>query len=64
MSDAESRASNASFANMNRARAFSRCMGDDMSKSSAGFSDPFVDGKVKNAKRTEDNVGQVLWSES
>jgi hypothetical protein len=64
MSEAESRASNASFANMNRARAFARCMGDDMAKSSAGFADPFADGKIKNAKNVEDTVGQVLWSES
>mgnify|MGYP007070997282 CR=1 FL=1 len=63
MSEAESRASNASFANMNRARAFSRCMGDDMAKSTAGFADPFADGKIKKSK-TKSDVGTVLWSES
>ena len=64
MSSAESNASNASFANMSRARAFARCMGDDMSKSTAGFADPFSEGKIKTEKKTESTAGKVLWSES
>lgn len=47
MAEAESRGANAMFANMNRARAFARCMGDDMETSNAGFADPFAGGKVK-----------------
>lgn len=47
--EAESSASNQAFANMNRARTFARCMGDDMSKSTAGFADPFA-GVVPNQK--------------
>lgn len=34
------------FSNMYRARAFARCMGDDMEKSNAGFRDPFADGSA------------------
>ena len=65
MSRAENSASNASFASMNRARAFARCMGDDMAKSTAGFADPFSDGKINvKSKSTENTAGQVLWSES
>ena len=65
MSTAESSASNSSFANMNRARAFARCMGDDMATSSAGFADPFSEGKIKTStKKTESTAGKVLWSES
>ena len=65
MSRAENSASNASFASMNRARAFARCMGDDMSKSTAGFADPFVDGKIKlKSETTETTAGKVLWTES
>lgn len=60
MSEAESRASNAMFANMNRARAFARCMGDDMATSTAGFADPFADGKVKS---DGESGGEILWTE-
>lgn len=62
MSTAESNASNSSFANMSRSRAFARCMGDDMEKSTAGFADPF--SKVKETKSTESTESKVLWSES
>ena len=62
MSAAESSASNSSFANMSRSRAFARCMGDDMEKSTAGFADPF--SKVKETKSTESTESKVLWSES
>lgn len=65
MSKAESSASNASFANMNRARAFARCMGDDMATSTAGFANPLFEGKIKaSPKKTESSAGKVLWSES
>lgn len=40
--EAENRASNEMFARSNRARAFARCMGDDMENSTAGFADPFA----------------------
>ena len=64
MSEAESRASNATFANMNRARTFARCMGDDMERSTAGFADPVADGKIKRKESTESTAGKILWSES
>lgn len=67
MASAEQGASNAMFAASARARAFSRCMGDDMEKSTAGFADPFrsagarfVDGKGRSA---EPVIDEVLWTE-
>lgn len=46
------------FANMYKARTFARCMGDDMSKSTAGFADPALSlGTVQsssNRKRRTD----------
>ena len=33
------------FARSAQLRTFAKCMGDDMSTSSAGFSDPFADGQ-------------------
>lgn len=67
MSQAEQGASNAMYARSARARAFARCMGDDMEKSNAGFADPFAsgarfvdaDGKSAKAKPKDD----ILWTE-
>jgi hypothetical protein len=60
--EAESRAQNPMFARSNRMRAFAKCMGDDMSKSTAGFANPFSTGAVKpraNAtKPWADEVGE------
>ncbi|QHB37442.1 tail assembly chaperone [Mycobacterium phage Onyinye] len=71
--EAESSASNKMFANMYRARAFARCMGDDMETSTAGFADPFTGGAIttvdsggnrKRRKPTDDGPdGEVLWDE-
>lgn len=44
LQEAESRAANAMFAASNRARAFARCMGDDMETSNVGYADPFSGG--------------------
>jgi hypothetical protein len=63
MSEAENRASNAMFARSNRARAFARCMGDDMETSTAGFADPFATGAVgtrRTLEGTEDVAGPTL----
>ena len=46
--EAESRATNEMFARSNRARAFARCMGDDMETSTAGFADPFKTGDLED----------------
>jgi hypothetical protein len=46
MQSAEASAQNEMFARSNRARAFARCMGDDMETSTAGFADPFADGSA------------------
>lgn len=46
--EAERRASNEMFARSNRARAFARCMGDDMESSAAGFADPFKTGALES----------------
>lgn len=71
--EAESSASNQMFANMYRARAFARCMGDDMEKSTVGFADPFSDGAVTildgqgNRKRrtaVQEGGDELLWDES
>ena len=55
--EAESSATNKMFANMYKARTFARCMGDDMSESTAGFADPALSlGTVQpsNRKRRTD----------
>lgn len=63
--EAEQSATNQMFARSNAARAFARCMGDDMSLSSAGFADPFVGGEVTvvdatgKRKRRNDSDGQA-----
>lgn len=72
--EAEHSASNQMFANMYRARAFARCMGDDMSESTVGFADPFADGVVvtlddqgnrkRRAKTQEPGGDKILWDES
>jgi hypothetical protein len=43
---------NAGFARSAQQRAFARCMGDDMSTSTAGFADPFASSHM--ASETED----------
>lgn len=75
MRDAESRAQNEMFARSNRARAFARCMGDDMETSTAGYADPFAGGAsvsddtpVAKRKRrkpfAEEEPGdEILWNE-
>lgn len=50
--EAESRAQNEMFARSNRARAFARCMGDDMASSAAGYADPFAAGAVTEGSTT------------
>jgi hypothetical protein len=50
---------NAGFARSAQARAFAKCMGDDMETSSAGFMDPFA-GAV-HASETEDGE-EILQS--
>lgn len=71
--EAESSASNQMFANMYRARAFARCMGDDMSESTVGFADPFADGAVtvldgqgerKRRSKPQEGGDDILWDES
>lgn len=47
LQEAEASAQNATFARSNKIRTFARCMGDDMSTSTAGFADPFGAGVVK-----------------
>lgn len=47
LSAAESQARNEMFARSSRARAFARCMGDDMATSTAGFADPALSGPIK-----------------
>src|SRR6516162_6591378 len=51
---------NASFARSAQQRAFARCMGDDMEKSTAGFADPFFSGM--HASETEDG-DEILRSD-
>lgn len=79
LQEAESSAKNEMFARSNRARAFARCMGDDMTTSSAGFADPAVGGVVEgnafgaaNGSRSrrsrpwaEDDISgdEILWVE-
>jgi hypothetical protein len=50
---------NASFARSQQQRAFARCMGDDMSTSTAGFADPYV--AATRASETE-GPGEVIMS--
>lgn len=75
VSEAESSASNKMFANMYRARAFARCMGDDMETSTAGFADPFSGGAVtvldpvtgnrkRRAQTDAGSDGELLWDEA
>jgi hypothetical protein len=45
---------NSAFARSAQARAFARCMGDDMSKSTAGFADPFAGGATQSVRVDED----------
>lgn len=47
--EAEGRAQNEMFARSNRARAFARCMGDDMATSGAGYADPFAAGAIDDS---------------
>ena len=47
------------FAKSAQQRAFARCMGDDMSKSTAGFSDPYV-AATRNTQA--DGEGEVIMS--
>jgi len=75
MQEAEARAQNEMFARSNRARAFARCMGDDMATSTAGYQDPFAGGSglsddnphVKRRRRkpfAEEEPGdEILWDE-
>jgi len=69
MQEAESRAQNEMFARSNRARAFARCMGDDMANSTAGFADPFAAGDIESTSKrkkpfAEEQPGdEILWSE-
>jgi hypothetical protein len=50
---------NASFARSQQQRAFARCMGDDMSTSTAGFADPYV--AATRATESESG-GEVIMS--
>lgn len=77
MSEAEGNASNEMFARSARARAFARCMGDDMGTSTAGYADPFATGAIdtqysadegqvklkRRSKSRDDEADQVLWVE-
>jgi hypothetical protein len=68
LQEAERSASNEMFARSARARAFARCMGDDMSFSSAGFADPYADGNVtvpnrKPFETPEDRPGGEIVDE-
>lgn len=75
LQEAESSAKNEMFARSNRARAFARCMGDDMTTSTAGFADPAVSGVVNNGPSAESRKtrrsnpfadiaeDEILWTE-
>jgi hypothetical protein len=52
---------NATFARSAQARAFAQCMGDDMSKSSAGFADPFSQADSP-AIRVDENGDEIIES--
>lgn len=73
MQEAEASAQNEMFARSNRARAFARCMGDDMSKSTAGFADPFAAGATVKfidkdgnevASKQVSEPDEIIWTES
>lgn len=55
LAEAENNASNEMFARSARARAFARCMGDDMSESTAGFTDPFARGDIETVDPLDGN---------
>jgi hypothetical protein len=76
MQDAEAQAQNEMFARSNRARAFARCMGDDMETSTAGYADPFGSNAMIQEEENPNFVpkrrsksfkpeasDEVLWSE-
>ena len=74
LQEAESSAKNEMFARSNRARAFARCMGDDMTTSSAGFADPAVgglgddEGPIQRGSRSKRSTifagdDEILWVE-
>lgn len=50
---------NAGFAKSQQQRAFARCMGDDMEKSTAGFADPYA--AIVRGSQTEDG-DQIIMS--
>lgn len=50
------------FARSAQARAFARCMGDDMEKSTAGFSDPFSTGVLDAPIRVDENGDEIISS--
>jgi hypothetical protein len=64
MEQASEGAQNEAFARSHRLRAFAECMGDDMTKSTAGYADPFVSGGGGVIRRGEDNPddGEILAS--
>lgn len=47
------------FARSAQARAFAKAMGDDMTKSSAGFADPFSAGE-SDAIRVDENGDEII----
>lgn len=57
MAEAESRASGEMFQRSARLRAFAKAMGDDMSKSTVGFSNPALTGG------SDDDEGEELLAE-
>lgn len=54
MDAASSSAQNEAFARSNRARAFARCMGDDMETSTVGYADPFATGALIKSESESD----------
>lgn len=52
---------NATFARSAQARAFAQCMGDDMTKSSAGFANPF-NGAELNSIQVDENGDEIIES--
>lgn len=64
MQEAERGAQSEIFARSSRARAFARCMGDDMSESTAGFTDPFADGTATGkAARPGKKLPKPPWED-
>jgi hypothetical protein len=51
-----------SFARSAQARAFARCMGDDMEKSTAGYADPFTTGAADAPIRVDENGDEIVSS--